>query len=254
VTILHVAERRPVLSPDVVRVMKRTRRNPRPTQFDYLHVRRLLGDLSTALARASTGAVDVLDVFCGCRPYDDLLPAGSQCIGFDIDNHYGVADVVSDEFLPFEDASFDLVLCTEAFHYVSDPVAGVAEIRRVLRPGGAVVLAVPFVWEYDRRILEHRFTEQELAALFVGWTDVEVVENGGRAVVWATLTGSMIELLRRRTMRRRALRALTPVFSAAYLCLNGGAALLDRADHHLLRDHPYRLPMNLLLTARVPKE
>ncbi len=62
----------------------------------------------------------------------------------------------------------------------------------MLRSGGTVIIAVPFVWEYDRTILEHRFTGPELATLLEGWEDVRVVENGGRAVAWATLTGSML--------------------------------------------------------------
>ena len=195
---------------EVVLAMRRSRRHPRPTQFDYLHVRTLLADLGAALERVGQGAVDVLDVYCGSRPYEGPAPAGSHCVGFDIDHRYGVADVISEEFLPFSDASFDLVLCTEAFHYVADAEAGVTELRRVLRPGGSVVISVPFVWEYDRRIPEHRFTEPELAALFDGWDDVEVVENGGRSVAWATLTGSMLELVRARAERKPRRRASTP--------------------------------------------
>jgi SAM-dependent methyltransferase len=249
-TITQRVERTRELPRDVVLAARESRRHPRPTQFDYLHLCSLLADVETAIGRVGRGVVDVLDVFCGSRPYEDLLPLGSHCVGFDIDHHYGVADVVSEDFLPFADASFDLVLCTEAFHYVRDPDAGVAEFLRVLRPHGAAIVSVPFVWEYDRRTLEHRFTGPELAALFAGWDEVEVVENGGRVVAWATLTGSMLELLRTRTTQR--LRVLEPAFAAAYLLVNGGGALLDRAEKRYLRDRPYRLPMNLLLTARRP--
>ena len=249
-TIVHEGERMRTLPRDVVLDIRRSRRHPRPTQFDYLHVRTLLADVAGALERVGPGAVDVLDVFCGSRPYDDLFPPGSNCVGFDIDHRYGMADVVGDEFLPFDDGSFDLIVCIEAFHYVTDAEAGVAELRRVLRPGGAVVISVPFVWEYDRRIVEHRFTEAELAALFDGWSDISIVENGGRAVAWTTLTGSMLELGRARATQR--LRAFDAAFSAAYIVLNGAGHLLDRAERRYLADRPYRLPMNLLLTARRP--
>ena len=124
----------------------------------------------------------MLDIYCGSRPYEDLIPPGSRYTGLDIDDRYGTADVVTQEFLPFPDESFDLVLCTEGFHYVPDPIHGLAEIERVLRPGGRVVLTVPLVWQYDRTILEHRYTGPELAALLAGWDDVEVIENGGHAV------------------------------------------------------------------------
>lgn len=249
-TIVLEDERTRSLRRDVVLAMRRSRRHPRPTQFDYLHVRTLLADLGAALERVGQGAVDVLDVYCGSRPYDDLLPVGSHCVGFDIDHRYGVADVVSEEFLPFSDASFDLVLCAEAFHYVADADAGVTELRRVLRPGGSVVISVPFVWEYDRRIPEHRFTEAELAALFDGWDDVEVVENGGRSVAWATLTGSMLELVRARAARKSSSKGLDAAFAAAYIMLNGAGILFDKLEQRYLADRPHRLPMNLLLTAR----
>jgi len=233
--------------------MRRTRRWPRGTQFDYVHMRRLVDDLSAALARVGANAHEVLDVYCGARPYDDLLPSGAAITGLDVPgNPYGVADVETDEFLPFEDESFDLVMCIEAFHYVADPARGVAEIARVLRPGGHAVVAVPFVWEYDRTILEHRYTGPELAALFAGWDDVTVVENGGRAVSWATLTGSLAGMIQWNLPDRRGLRlGLRPVFAGFYLLVNGVGLMLDRVERRSARSAA-TLPMNLLLTARRP--
>jgi SAM-dependent methyltransferase len=235
--------------PEVVGKMRRTRRHPRPTQFDYLHVRRLVDDLASALSRLGAGAEDVLDVYCGARPYDDLLPAGVQVTGLDIPgNPYGVADIVSDEFLPFPSESFDLVMCIEGFHYVPDPEQAVGELARILRPGGHAVVAVPLVWEYDRSVLERRFTGPELAALFRAWEDVEVVENGGRAISWATLTGSLAQMV-----EFHAPQVVRPAFGALYLALNGVGGLLDRVERRLARSS-LTLPMNLLLTARRPAD
>ena len=42
--------------------------------------------------------------------------------------------------LPFPDCGFDLVLSTSALHYWLDPAAGLAEIARVLEPGGRVAI------------------------------------------------------------------------------------------------------------------
>ncbi len=44
------------------------------------------------------------------------------------------------ERLPFADASFDAVVSASVFHYVRQPGAALAEVRRVLRPGGRLVL------------------------------------------------------------------------------------------------------------------
>ena len=241
---------RPMLPEGVLAEMRRTRRHPRPTQFDYLHLRRLADDLARALREVPPGVVDILDVFCGTRPYDDLLPAGARTIGLDIDEHYGPVDVATHEFLPFEDDSFDLVICIEAFHFVPDPIHGVAEIGRVLRPGGTALVTIPFMWEYDRTTLEHRFTEPELEQLFAGWDDVAVVENGSRGVSWALLTGRVLNLAEGGVPKR--MRGLTgPLFAAVYAAINAIGMLIEAADVRFVRG-THRLPMNLLLTARNP--
>jgi ubiquinone/menaquinone biosynthesis C-methylase UbiE len=42
--------------------------------------------------------------------------------------------------LPFRDSSFDLVLCNSVLHHIADPSRLFAEIRRVAKPGGAILL------------------------------------------------------------------------------------------------------------------
>lgn len=240
-------------APAVVAKMRRTRRRPRPTQFDYLHMSRLVTDLAAVLRPLGDGAEEVLDVFCGTRPYDDLLPPSARITALDIPgNPYGVADVVSAEFLPFPDESFDLVMCIEGLHYVADPEEGVAEIRRVLRPGGRALISVPLVWEYDRTVLEHRFTGPSLMRLFDGWDEVTVIENGGRAVSWATLSGLIVSMGEWHVPERFQLRrALHPAFAGLYLFVNGVGFVLDRVERRFARSS-MTLPMNLLATARRP--
>jgi|tagenome__1003787_1003787.scaffolds.fasta_scaffold20411079_1 arsenite methyltransferase len=46
--------------------------------------------------------------------------------------------------LPVEDGSFDAALCVQVLEYVPDTTAALVEMRRVLRPGGRVV-----VWDVD---------------------------------------------------------------------------------------------------------
>jgi SAM-dependent methyltransferase len=192
----------------------------------------------------------VLDVFCGTRPYDDLLPRGAHSTGLDISNFAGLADVVSTEFLPFGDESFDVVMCTEAFYYVKDPAEAVSEIARVLRPGGRVIITVSLPWEYDRATLEHRYTGPELEMLFAGFEDVRVEENGLFAVSWATLTGRILFGLEEHAPR--AMRPLLKPFAVlGYLAINAIGSVLDWVE----RRGPQRmniLPMNLILTARRP--
>ena len=235
----------------VISEARRTRRHPRPTQFDYLHAQTLLDDLTAAVDRLGDRPVEVLDVWCGTTPYRDLFPEGSRYTGMDINQRYGSADVVSTEFLPFEDASYDVVISTQAFHYAPDPRAGLAEIRRVLRPGGSVILTVPCVWEYEPDVLEHRFTEQSLRSIFDdGWEDVRVVPNGGRAVTWAALTGRMLKLAENEAARRAPGALVRLPFALAYALVNLAGAAMHRLERRTAAMAGTVLPMNLLVQAR----
>ena len=240
-----------ISTPQELEAIRRSRRHPRLTQPDYLHLRRLVGRLAAELSSVPRPVRDVLDVWCGSRPYDDLFPREARIVGFDVPgNPYGVADVVDDAFLPFADDSFDLVTLIEAFQYVADPAHAVRELERVLRPGGTVVVSLVFGFEYDRSVaFEARYTEQQLRALFGAWHDVRVREDGGRTVTWAVLTGSLLHGLEQRLPG--SLRALgAPVFAAAYASLNGIALALERAER---TDGAAALPMNLTLVAQKPR-
>ncbi len=45
------------------------------------------------------------------------------------------------ESLPFADGAFDLVLCAQVIEHLLDPAAGLQELRRVLAPGGTLVIS-----------------------------------------------------------------------------------------------------------------
>ena len=51
--------------------------------------------------------------------------------------------VQPDAPLPLEDSEFDLVLCAETIEHVRDVQLLISEVRRVLRPGGALALTTP---------------------------------------------------------------------------------------------------------------
>jgi SAM-dependent methyltransferase len=51
----------------------------------------------------------------------------------------------SAESLPFEDEGFDVALAQLVVHFMADAVAGLAEMRRVTRPGGVVAACV---WDF----------------------------------------------------------------------------------------------------------
>ena len=57
------------------------------------------------------------------------------------------ASMVGDALrLPFPDATFDRVICAEVLEHVPDDRAAMAEIARVLQPGGTAAVTVPRFW------------------------------------------------------------------------------------------------------------
>ncbi len=93
----------------------------------------------------------VLDVGCGSQPYRALVPA-ERYVGVEIDTPQARANFAAEVYydgrtLPFGERSFDAVLCSQVFEHVFTPAEFLGEINRVLRPGGLLLLTVPFVWD-----------------------------------------------------------------------------------------------------------
>jgi SAM-dependent methyltransferase len=93
-----------------------------------------------------------LDVGCGSKPYRSLFPNATEYIGMDIEESREITvnddvDVFFDgQTFPFEDNSFDSIVCTEVLEHVFKPYEFLLEIHRVLKPGGKALLTSPFVW------------------------------------------------------------------------------------------------------------
>ena len=130
----------------------------------------------------------VLDVGCGTGAVLALLHEkypDRRYVGLDLTPEMievartkvapGMEFVVGDaENLPFDEASFDAVLCSNSFHHYPNPAAFLAGALRVLRPGGRLILrdytsSDPVVW-----LMNH--VELPLARL-VGHGDVRVLRQ-----------------------------------------------------------------------------
>ncbi len=147
-------------------------------------------DLKLELASAHG---DVLDVGAGAQPYRPLLPSGARYRAIDVavaGEAFGY-DLPDTEYFegdrwPADDASIDVVLATETLEHVPDPSVFLAEARRVLRPGGRIILTVPFAarWHY----IPHdywRFTPSSLLNLLASasFGDVVVHARGNEITV-----------------------------------------------------------------------
>lgn len=72
-----------------------------------------------------------------------------------------VADLTQPNGIPSD--VFDCIICTHVLHAVFELDKAIAELRRILKPGGALLIAVPHVSKYDPRFGEcWRFTPEGL--------------------------------------------------------------------------------------------
>lgn len=68
--------------------------------------------------------------------------------------------------LPFADAAFDVVLCLEVLEHINADAPAMAQLQRVLRPGGCLVLSVPFIYpEHDAPHDFRRYTRYGISEL-----------------------------------------------------------------------------------------
>lgn len=90
------------------------------------------------------------------------------------------ADLICDaENLTLANDSFGAVLCLEVMEHTTSPAALLSEIRRVLQPGGRLLLTVPFVFEIHDTRDYYRFTHMGLAYLLRDFSEVSIQPNGG---------------------------------------------------------------------------
>jgi SAM-dependent methyltransferase len=86
-----------------------------------------------------------LDV--GCRDgywSRKLIEKGYQVAACDLEPHYpGAARVDLNFGLPYRDNQFDLIWCTEVIEHLRYPVFTVGEFKRVLKPGGVLLMTTP---------------------------------------------------------------------------------------------------------------
>lgn len=131
---------------------------------------RLVRDLKTkGPEQVAQGlALNILDVGCGTGANLEMLSGFGQAEGVDVSAEAlsfcqarGLEKVKlgAAEALPYDDNSFDLTTGLDVVEHLDDDLAGLKEMRRVLRRDGRALLFVPafmFLWGVQDDISNHR--------------------------------------------------------------------------------------------------
>jgi len=134
----------------------------------------------------------LLDFGCGSKPYRSLFNV-DEYIGLDFektghDHSQEQIDVFYDgRKIPFDDAYFDSILCSEVAEHLFDLPAVLAEMNRVLKKGGQLLLTCPFVW-----------SEHEVPYDFARYTQFalkDMVEKNGFRLVEFEKKGDFIKAI-----------------------------------------------------------
>lgn len=94
----------------------------------------------------------VLDIGCGDRWVASTMGDAAEYVGLDYPGtvslgYDGAADVLGNGMqLPFSDASFDTVVLLDVLEHLPAAMRAIAEANRVLRPGGVLIVQVPFLY------------------------------------------------------------------------------------------------------------
>jgi demethylmenaquinone methyltransferase / 2-methoxy-6-polyprenyl-1,4-benzoquinol methylase len=184
--------------------------------------------IATRHALSATVGHKVLDLAAGTAVSTvELARDGAWCLAADFSlgmlrsgAHRPVPKVAADALhLPFADATFDAVTISFGLRNVVDPVAGLAEMARVTRPGGRLVVCefstptwAPFASVYTNylmralpaiatRVSSSPESYVYLAESIRAWPDqaglaAKIAEAGWTNVAWRNLTGGIVALHR----------------------------------------------------------
>ncbi len=155
--------------------------------FEERHVEAYKRDVRSVLRRREIQRVTsmlpeqaaILDVACGVGDVVSSLAPRHHVYAMDFSFHSlglvglmapGIPRVNSSLYaLPFRDESMDAVICLEVLEHLPDDRPAVAEITRILKPGGRAIVSVPSQYYFDDyfHLMGHfrHYTRHELVSL-----------------------------------------------------------------------------------------
>ena len=219
-------------------------RRPSYAETNYAVRGPLVRWLRSEAARTSE-RTRILDVGCGVKPYEPFFRPYASYVGVDVDNPAADLEGAAED-LPADDASFDLVLCTQTLEHCVDPARAVRELRRVVASGGRVLASTHGVQVYHPAPEDlWRWTHAGLERLFTAngeWSAVRVQPGSGTTACVAMLAAYYVHHLAERT-------GTSALGRVAISALNRAAEAIDRRSELLRSARPGTIHANYHVTA-----
>lgn len=186
----------------------------------------LRASIGRALLLAGAGpGRRAVELGCGNRPYEAAVRAtGATYEGADLKGNVHNDRLIGDDGrVDAADGSYDLVISAQVLEHVPDPGAYLAEARRLLKPGGQLILSTHGTWPYHPEPNDYwRWTATGLR---------KVIEDAGfRVEHFEGLVGLIpagLHLIQDHLYKRLALRKRW-YGKAIVWCMQGLIALTDR--------------------------
>lgn len=223
----------------MTKAAQRIRRWSRVLRRTPLHPQWLLGnqDGTTDWIRSHARGT-VLDIGCADRWIESRLPPGCEYVGLDSlvtggSLYAARPDVFADAGrLPVREGSVDTVLMLEVLEHVRHPSDALAEVARVLRPGGSLLVTIPFLYpvhdaphDYQRYTAHGLVRELEAAGLSVESPSPSLGSAESAGLIFNLAVGGMVsEALERRSVSL----LLAPVAAVVVPVVNLGCWLLGK--------------------------
>lgn len=197
--------------------------------------------LTKSLVRAKKYAKGrLLDVGCGDKPYERLFSdVVSEHVGIDLEQEVSAnklpkkADIYHDisKGLPFENETFDTVLCTEVLEHIPEPDNLIREVNRILKKGGFLILSAPLVWGLHEEPRDYyRYTKYGLKYL-AEKNGLEVIYIEKRGGIWVMIGQRISSFIHYNYVDGRNI-LIKSFFKSIYVFLGQICLILDRAYKH----------------------
>jgi SAM-dependent methyltransferase len=215
----------------------------RTLDLNSLFIRQFLEE---TLAHGDLHGQRLLDLGCGTIPYKDIYSLShSLSVAADFDIRSTIDVRLRADVLPFCDSSFDTVLITEVIEHLPYPAHAIAEIVRVLKPAGRLVMTWPFAFSLHELPHDYnRFTEFGMAITLEqhGLRVESLRRRGDMLSVLVTLVGQLLTGFGLLVTRTPVLGPLLRFISWACTAFNNALVLITywstKSSARLYPDRP----------------